>query len=127
MKVAVGSGTSRASTCLLQRGLASLPGYVTSAPVATTKKLGNGVSVATEASTSGLGNTRTFFEDGTSGCDPCSGHVIDRISCAESASCRLLLATSQWCRSGLTRAAVMRPPACLVPLTSSPVLPLRWD
>lgn len=69
MKVAVGSGSSRASTCLLQRGLASLPGYVTSAPVATTKKLGNGVSVATEASTSEKG-LRALFQDGTLGCDP---------------------------------------------------------
>jgi hypothetical protein len=126
MKVAVGSGSSRASTCLLQRGLASLPGYVTSAPVATTKKLGNGVSVATEASTLEKG-LHALFQDGTLGCDPCSGHAINRISYAESASYRLLLATSQWCRSGSTPAAVMRLPACLVPPTSSPVLPLRWD
>jgi hypothetical protein len=35
---------------LLQRSLASLPSYVTSAPSVASKKLPNGVSVATEVS-----------------------------------------------------------------------------
>lgn len=47
-QVAVAPSGRGAASCLLQRGLASLPSYVASAPAVTTKKLSNGISVATE-------------------------------------------------------------------------------
>jgi len=53
------------SALFLRRGLASLPGYVTSAPAATSNKLSNGVSVATEAGPGDLAVVSVWIDSGS--------------------------------------------------------------
>jgi len=53
------------SALFLRRGLASLPGYVTSAPAATSSKLSNGISVASEAGPGDLAVVSVWIDSGS--------------------------------------------------------------
>ncbi|KAM3572705.1 hypothetical protein VYU27_005285 [Nannochloropsis oceanica] len=59
------SSPSISSAHSLRRGLASLPGYVTSAPAAVTSRLSNGISVATEAGPDDLAVVSVWIEAGS--------------------------------------------------------------
>lgn len=59
------SSPSISSSLFHRRGLASLPGYVTSAPAAITSKLSNGISVATEAGPDDLAVVSVWIEAGS--------------------------------------------------------------